>query len=304
MRAAIHRRYAARQRIPIAHRAPCIAVALLLVAMPGCMSTGRVDTSGMSFSSEPLLGKVVWNDLITEDLDAVRRFYGQLFGWTFENATRPGLKSYALAKVGDVYVAGFVPISARGDGAKLSRWLPYLSVEDVDAATSAATASGGKVAVGARDVSLGRVAAIIDPEGAVIGLARSRIGDPDDATTKASPGRIVWTELLSNDPEKAARFYHSVASLEARTVERRGGTYTVLAKQGTDRAGILKNPTDDWDPLWLTYIGVDDPAAAATRAESLGGKVLLPVSPEVREGTMAVIADPSGAILALVKAPT
>jgi predicted enzyme related to lactoylglutathione lyase len=268
------------------------------------MSTGRVDTSGMSFSSEPLLGKVVWHDLITEDLDAVRRFYGELFGWTFENSTRPGLKSYALAKLGDVYVAGFVPIAARSDGARLSRWLPYLSVKDVDAAASAATASGGKIAVDARNVTVGRVAAIIDREGAVIGLARSRIGDPDDATTKASPGRIVWTELLSNDPEGAARFYHSVAGLDARTIERRGGTYTLLAKQGTDRAGILKNPTDNWDPLWLTYVGVDDPAAAAARVQSLGGAVLVPVSPEVREGTMAVIADPSGAVLALIKAPT
>jgi hypothetical protein len=37
--------------------------------------------------------------------------------------------------------------------------------------------------------------------------------------------------------------------------------------------------------------------AAAERVESLGGKVLLPVSREVREGTKVVVEDPSGAIL-------
>jgi hypothetical protein len=41
-----------------------------------------------------------------------------------------------------------------------------------------------------------------------------------------------------------------------RNVERRGGTYTLLGNGGADRAGILKNPTDDWDPVWLTYFGV------------------------------------------------
>ena len=35
------------------------------------------------------------------------------------------------------------------------------------------------------------------------------------------------------------------------------------------------------------------------RAEELGGQILVPVSPEVREGTMAVVADPTGALLVL-----
>jgi len=37
------------------------------------------------------------------------------------------------------------------------------------------------------------------------------------------------------------------------------------------------------------------------RTKALGGKVLLPPSPELREGTMAVITDPGGAILILQK---
>ena len=171
--------------------------ALLLIAPAGCVSTGDIDTSAMSFSSEPLVGKVVWNDLVTEDLDAARRFYGEVFGWTFENTTNAAGNPYALAKSGNVYVAGLVSIAARDDGAKLSRWLPYVSVTDVDAAVSRATAANAKVAVGARDVRVGRVAAIIDPEGAVIGLARSQIGDPDDATTEGGgePRRLDGADI-------------------------------------------------------------------------------------------------------------
>jgi hypothetical protein len=148
------------------------------------------------------------------------------------------------------------------------------------------------------------VAAIVDPEGAVIGLARSRLGDPDDISTKAGVGRVVWTELIANDPQAATEFYGSVFGYDTRTVDRRGGKYTLLVQRGTQRAGILKNPTREWNPVWLTYFGVDDAGAAASRAESLGGKVLLPVSPQIREGTMAVVADPAGAILVLQKVPT
>src|SRR5262245_12054536 len=280
------------------------AIAGLLAAAPGCVAPPRLDTSAMSFSPEPLLGKIVWNDLITEDLDAARRFYGGVFGWTFENTTRPGGGAYALAKLDGIYVAGLVSIPGRDDGTRQSRWLPYVSVADVGQALDRAVQSGGTVAVGARNVSLGRVAAIVDPEGAVIGMARSRIGDPDDRTTAARAGRVVWTELLANAPETASGFYRTVFGFEVRTIERRNGTYTLLTANGVDRAGILRNPTERWSPVWLTYFGVADPAAAAARVESLGGKVLLPVSPEVREGTMAVVEDPSGAILVLQKLAT
>ncbi len=282
---------------------PGLAAIVLLALTAGCTTTESPDTGGMAFSPEPLVGKVVWNDLITEDLAAARRFYGGLFGWRFEHAQAEGGREYTLARAGDVFVAGLVPVAHRPDDQPLSRWLPYLSVADVDQAVGRATAAGGRVAVGARDVRLGRVAAIVDPEGAVIGLARSAIGDPDDSTTAAAAGRIVWTELLADDPEAAAGFYRTVVGYNVRTVPRRGGTYRLLALNGIDRAGILANPSDRAKPRWLTYFGVDDPALAAAHAESLGGSVLLPVSPELRDGTMAVVADPSGAILVLQKLP-
>lgn len=285
----------------LAYVAPVLAIAFLA----GCVSTEEVDTSGISFSERPLHGKVVWNDLMTEDLDAARRFYGGVFGWTFDNySARPGRGRYAIARLGNVYVAGLVPVPSRADGKKVSRWLPYVSVDNVDRAVARATDAGATVAADAREVGFGRVAAIIDPEGAVIGLARSKVGDPDDTTTRPRVGRIVWTELLTNrTPTEAAEFYRSLVDYEVKTIERRGGEYTLLTMQGENRAGILKNPSNEWQPAWLTYFGVDDPVEASARVESLGGKVLLPPSPTLREGTMAVVTDPSGAILILQKFP-
>lgn len=276
------------------------ATAALVVA---CATATGPDLSGMTFSSEPLLGKVVWHDLVTEDLEAARRFYGGLFGWTFEESTGAGGRDYVLARQGDTYVAGLVPIDSSDDGTRLSRWLPYVSVADVDEAVGRGLNAGAVVAASARDVNLGRVAAIVDPEGAVIGLARSRIGDPDDRTTAAAPGRPVWSELLANDPAAAAAFYRSVVGYDVRRIERRGGQYTFLTAAGIERAGILDNPSARWKPTWLTYFGVDDPAAAAVRAETLGGRIVLRPSPELRENSMAVVTDPAGAVLVLQRWP-
>jgi predicted enzyme related to lactoylglutathione lyase len=278
-----------------------IASLVLLTAIAACATVADRDLSGMSFSEEPLLGKVIWHDLITEDLDKSQTFYAGMFGWTFEDGAGPGRGDYVLAREGNVYVAGFVPIAAPQDGTRLSRWLPYVSVNDVDETVDLTVAAGGRVAASARNVSLGRVAAVVDPEGAVIGLARSKIGDPDDVTTAAGAGRVVWTELLSNDPAAAATYYKDTVGYNAREIERRGGTYTYLTGDGIDRAGILQNPSPEWSPLWLTYFGVADVAAAVDKAVGLGGKILVPLSPDLRDGTMAVVADPAGAVLVLQK---
>jgi predicted enzyme related to lactoylglutathione lyase len=253
----------------------------------------------MSFSDEPLIGKAIWHDLVTEDPAAAERFYEGLFGWSFQKTTGGGGHAYSVARSGSVWVAGIIAVDPPADGTTLSRWMPYLSVDDVDRAVETTVTAGGTVAATARNVPLGRVAAIVDREGTVIGLARSDIGDPDDGTTAAAPGRVIWTELLTNNVAAATEFYRRVVGFDARTIERRGGVYTLLGHNGIDRAGLLNNPVPNWTPIWLTYFGVKDAAAAAARAEELGGQILVPVSPEVREGTMAVVTDPTGALLVL-----
>ena len=283
-------------------RTALIATALL-TGVAACTTVSQSDLAGMSFSEQPLTGKVIWNDLITEDLDAARQFYAGLFDWTFEDARAGSENEYIVARHGDTYVAGILSVKSRQDGQKVTRWLPYVSVGDVDTAIKRGVAAGATVAVDSRDVNLGRVAAIIDPEGAVIGLANSNIGDPDDRTTRSAPGRVVWSELLSHDPVAAAGFYKLVAGYDIEIVNRRGGQYTFLSNSGVNRAGIMPKPGDEIDPVWLTYFGVSDPREAAARAKQLGGTVLLPPSPELRDGTMAVVTDPGGAILVLQKVP-
>jgi len=279
-----------------------LAAFAVTVMVAACSAAGPVPASKVSLSEEPLLGKFVWHDLITDDVNAARRFYGGLLGWKFEDTTHPRGGDYTLITSNGRYVGGMLrlPDSAT---AEYSRWLPYLSVADVDNAVRFTESAGGEAVAGPVDLpDIGRAAAITDPQGAVLGLLRSRVGDPDDSVPLAA-GRVVWNELLAADDVSAASFYGSLAGLEVQTIERRGGQYTLLRSQGRERAGIMDRPDPRVTPLWLTHFAVSDVGAAARRAAELGGKVLLAPSPDLREGTLAVVTDPTGALLALQQWP-
>jgi predicted enzyme related to lactoylglutathione lyase len=270
----------------------------LLTALVACGAPGTTNIRGVTLSQQPLVGKFVWHDLITDDVAAAQRFYGELFGWAFEATTHPRGGDYTLITAGGQLLGGMVQRADPGD-ADYSRWLPYLSVADVDKAVNYTLASGGAAVVGPVDLGdIGRAAAVTDPQGAVLGLLRIRMGDPEDVAGTA-PGQIVWNELLAADDGRAAQFYSTLAVLDSETIARRGGTYTLMRAQGRDRAGIMERPDERVTPLWLTYFAVADVGAAARRAAELGGAVVLGPSPELREGTLALVTDPGGAILAL-----
>lgn len=274
--------------------------ALLVLLMPACGTTPTAGTAGLSLSDEPLIGKFVWHDLITDDSAAAQRFYGRLLGWEFENTTHPRGGDYTLIKAGGRYLGGIVE-RADGEDEDFSRWLPYLSVSDVDRAVGLNDSAGGATLIAPLALgNIGRAAVITDPQGAVLGLLRSRHGDPDDAA-ETHFGQIYWNELLASNDVAAAEHYRSLAGYRVETVARRGGQYLLLEAQGRDRAGVLQRPNDEVDPEWLTHFAVTDVDTAVRRAADLGGRVLLPPSDDLRDGSFAIVADPTGAPLALTE---
>ena len=284
-------------------RLQALLIFTLLAVISACTTMTVPGLGSLPLSEEPLTGKFIWHDLITTDLEADKRFYSGLFGWRYEQRKGPNGKMYTLAKSGGHYVAGMVIEEKPQDGADISRWLGYLSVTDVDRAMRENVAAGGNSVVNPLEIGdFVRVAAITDPQGAVLGLAQSHVGDPDDSIA-AAPGRVVWDELLATDTAAAAAFYQALAGYDVDVLERNGGKYTMLVADGTRRAGILGNPLEGGGALWLTYFGVADVEATTARVAGLGGRVLMPPSVDIRDGKLALVIDPSGALLALQQWP-
>ena len=114
-------------------------------------------------------GSFYWNELMTLDAEAAKRFYGETLGWTFEAMDQGEGATYWVAKVGDESVAGIYEIGAddqeTGEG-----WFAYIAVADLSTALARATGEGGKVEREPWDVpGVGRIAIVSDNAGNEMG---------------------------------------------------------------------------------------------------------------------------------------
>ncbi len=114
-------------------------------------------------------GSISWSELVTSDVDGAKKFYGELFGWTFEDmAMEQG--TYSVFKANDDEVGGMMPFPPDSPPMPPA-WGLYITVDDVDAVTEKAVTMGAKVAMAPMDIpEVGRFAVLQDPQGAFISV--------------------------------------------------------------------------------------------------------------------------------------
>lgn len=114
-------------------------------------------------------GAFSWSELMTSDPAAASEFYGKLFGWVVKDMGA-AMGNYRVANVGDKGVGGIMAIPAEAQGQRPG-WGVYVTVDNVDATLEQAKALGGTVCMGPMDVpGVGRMAGIVDPQGAMISV--------------------------------------------------------------------------------------------------------------------------------------
>lgn len=246
-------------------------------------------------------GKFVWYDLLTDKVPEVKKFYSELFGWKYEGEAKDNAP-YTLIKYKGRPIGGIIYSDLKKE-VNESQWISYLSVPDVDRAFEFAGSKGGIQYRQPWELAdRGRVAVVSDPQGALFVLFRASGGDPADVQPEFN--EWLWTELLTNDPQAAVGFYDQLVGFEHEITEiTENYKYYILKKDTRPRAGVVKNPWETVAPNWLPYIRVEDPAIQVEKVESLGGKVILAPREDIRKGSVALIADPSGAAVALQKWP-
>ncbi len=109
-------------------------------------------------------------EIVGRDAEALQRFYSQAFGWQIKAAG----PSYAMALPGDdVGING--GIGSPPESGDASRVTFYIEVADLEATLQYVERLGGKRVVDPVDVPGGPSFALFaDPEGHVIGIARTR----------------------------------------------------------------------------------------------------------------------------------
>ena len=282
-------------------------VTAMAIGLAACAST-QFDIPAISppGKGEALPGKIVWHDLISDTPQQTREFYGELFGWEFDDLAIVGA-NYALIRHRGRVIGGLVDQNRLPATADISQWVLALSVADAERAAATVEDAGGTVFTPPTSLGdRGIISVVADPQGAVLALLQTDGEDPADRSTRVGDGEFLWNEMWSSDADASVAFYQKLASFQMEELTAQGVSapvdYHVLSSQGSPRMGIRQRPADDVPPVWISYLRVADEAALrdkVSRVPALGGEVLVPVTQRPGGGFLAVIAGPSGAGIAL-----
>lgn len=110
-------------------------------------------------------GAFSWFQLQTKDAEAATAFYRSLLGWEVVEEQMP-MGPYRTIKVGGVGIGGIMKVWEEG---MPPHWGSYVTVDDIEAVTAAASSAGGTVLVPPSEIpSVGRFSTVQDPTGGVL----------------------------------------------------------------------------------------------------------------------------------------
>ena len=119
-------------------------------------------------------------------------------------------------------------------------------------------------------------------------------------TAKHGPGTFCWVELTTSDGPAAKEFYTSLFGLSFKDNPMGdAGVYTMLQKNGKDVGGLYQMGPEQkgTPPNWGSYVAVENANDAAAHAKELGATVMMEPFDVMEHGRMAVIQDPTGAVV-------
>lgn len=113
-----------------------------------------------------------------------------------------------------------------------------------------------------------------------------------------APGTPCWIDIMTPNPDGAHAFYKALFGWEVSVGGPEFGGYALASKDGQRAAGVgPKMPGQDNMPsVWTVYFATADIDASVAAVKAHGGSVFFPPMKVHDEGSMAICADPSGAV--------
>jgi uncharacterized protein len=244
-----------------------------------------------------LAGTPAWFDVMTPDLEGARKFYGELFGWTFLVGPAE-MGYYTMCKLGNANAAG---MGLRPNDAPYPPcWSIYFKSDDIQASVAAVKANGGQVTMEPMAVGdSGHMAVCMDPTGAVFGFWQ--YGTHKGGEVADEPGAMTWAEVYTREGTKARDFYSKILGFAAHKLP--GGLeYWTLGPESEAKCGVMQmnEKMEGVPPHWCVYFAVADADVSVKLVEKLGGKLVAPVF-DSPYGRIANVMDPWGASFAVIQ---
>jgi predicted enzyme related to lactoylglutathione lyase len=247
-------------------------------------------------------GTFCWVELATSDLDAGRKFYEAIFGWRSEVRSFEGFGDYASFAVADGRGAagGYTQQEGERSMGVPPHWNLYIFSDEVDKDAAKAAELGGQVTVPPTDLQMGRMAVIADPTGARFCLWHSE--QMPGFKVRGEHGSFVWADLITPDKDRAKEFYGGLFGWTWEETGEEFGNYTLVTNSEEQIGGFMNPREPATPPNWLSYFAVEDAQAVFDAATKAGAQVMMPPTPIPTVGTFAVLADPQGAVFAILQA--
>jgi len=115
---------------------------------------------------------------------------------------------------------------------------------------------------------------------------------------------FVHIELNTNDAAKAKKFYGGLFDWKLPEMPMGNGQMYTMVDVGKNPAGgvgggLQQNPMPGAPSAWLSYVAVENLDKTVAKARSLGAQILEARIDIPGMGSMALLADPTGAMLGL-----
>jgi uncharacterized protein len=115
--------------------------------------------------------------------------------------------------------------------------------------------------------------------------------------TEHAPGTFSWVDLTTGDGEAAKAFYGGLFGWQFEDNEIPGGGVYSLCKVDGDNVAAISPTTEPHPPHWNNYVTVSSADDSAARAKELGGTLIEEPFDVLEAGRMALIQDPTGAMI-------
>lgn len=116
-----------------------------------------------------------------------------------------------------------------------------------------------------------------------------------------------WADLMTPDPEVSQAFYGGLFGwIFTEDATDQGTPYLMATKHGRRVVGMMQLTAEakaqGTPPCWSTYLAVDDIDATFAAVAGAGGQPMMPPMQVMDAGKMALLADPTGAVIGLWQA--
>ncbi len=116
---------------------------------------------------------------------------------------------------------------------------------------------------------------------------------------------FIWYELMASDHNAAFEFYSQVLGWTKAQNPFAGPEYTIVNAGPHNVGGLMTLPAEACaagaKPCWMAYLGVDDIDATIARVTKTGGKLVREPADIPGIGRWAIVTDPHGAHMIVMK---